>query len=120
VTVLNSVSQSDYAEVEYRIDDRKLQSDLLKVGTSGTALFLRNNPESKGFSFNLNYFLYGSSVLHKEGTNLQVKKIILGVPEYLGGEIMMQFDLPDSAEVADACGVIAHPAHAGSPKRAQK
>ena len=33
---------------------------------------------------------------------------MLGVPEYLGVQIQMQFDLPDSTEVADACGVILH------------
>jgi hypothetical protein len=45
---------------------------------------------------------------HKENTSPQVRNIVLGVPEYLGGEIEMKFDLPDSTEVADACGIILH------------
>jgi hypothetical protein len=56
----------------------------------------------------LDDLLYGHVLRHKEGTNAQVRRIMLGVPEYLGAQIQMQFDLPDSTEVADACGVILH------------
>lgn len=52
--------------------------------------------------------LYAHHLYHKENTNPQVRKVVLGVNEYLGGEIVMQFDFPDSTEVADACGVIWH------------
>ncbi len=34
--------------------------------------------------------------------------MVIGVSEYLGGEIVMQFDMPDASEVAEACGVILH------------
>jgi hypothetical protein len=57
----------------------------------------------------LNNLLYGHLMPHKEWTNSpQVRKIILGVSEYLAAQIQIEFDLPESTEVADACGVIEH------------
>jgi hypothetical protein len=50
----------------------------------------------------------GHVLTHKEGTGPQVQKIIVGVKEYLGSQIQMEFELPDSTDVADACGLIAH------------
>ncbi len=52
---------------------------------------------------------------HKENTNPQVRKVVIGVCEYLGGEIVMEFDNTDAAKPCDfappqttrrlACGV---------------
>ena len=51
----------------------------------------------------LNDLLYGHYMPHKEWTNNpQIRKIIFGVSEYLATQIQMEFDLPDSTEVADA------------------
>jgi hypothetical protein len=33
---------------------------------------------------------------------------MIGVPEYLGAQIQMQFDLPDSTEVMGARGLVLH------------
>jgi hypothetical protein len=45
---------------------------------------------------------------HKENTSPPVRKVIIGFDEYLGGEVVMQFEMPDPTEIADACGVIWH------------
>ncbi len=45
---------------------------------------------------------------HKEGTNPPVRKLIIGVPEYLGAEVEVEFDMPDPNEVAETCAVLWH------------
>jgi hypothetical protein len=59
----------------------------------------------------LDTLLYAHFLPHKENTTPSVKKAVIGIDEYLGGEIVMQFYFPsetDEVEVADACGVIWH------------
>ena len=89
---------SSNAFVQYRLDDGKMHKEYWGVGTDGTAIF---PPEIE-----LNTVLYGHFMKHKEGTNDPTKKLVMGVNEYLGAEIVMQFDLPDPAEMADACGLL--------------
>jgi hypothetical protein len=89
------------ASVEYRRDDMKLQLNCWGSSTDHSAVFLSD--------VDLNNLLYGHLMPHKEWTNSpQVRKIILGVSEYLAAQIQIEFDLPESTEVADACGVIEH------------
>ena len=45
---------------------------------------------------------------HKENTNPPVRKILIGVPEYLGTEIQAEFDMPEPSVVAEVCGVVVH------------
>ena len=52
--------------------------------------------------------LYGKESPHKAGKGEQVRRILLGAYEHEGGQIQMQFDLPDVTEVAEACGLIQH------------
>ena len=79
----------------------KLQPNCWSPSTDHSAVFLSD--------VDLNNLLYGHFMPHKESTdNPQVRKIILGVSEYLAAQIQMEFNLPDSTEVADACGVIEH------------
>ncbi len=86
--------------VEFRLDDRKLQSVYWSSSTDGSGAF---------FSFvDFDNLLYGHLLPHKENTGPPVRKVVLGVPEYLGAEVEVQFDLPDSNDVADTCGVIVH------------
>jgi hypothetical protein len=84
--------------VQYRLDDTKMHTELWHVGTDGTAVFLPD--------IELNTVLYGHFTRHKEGTNDPTKKVVIGVNEYMGAEVVMQFDLPDPTEVADACGLL--------------
>lgn len=88
------------ASVELRLDDRKLEDAYWGHSTDFSSLFFG--------STDLNNLLYSHLLYHKENTSPQVRKIVLGVPEFLGGEVVMQFDMPDAAEVGDACGVIWH------------
>lgn len=87
-------------KVEFRLDDGKLQSSSRSHSTDFSSLFFSD--------IDLNTLLYGHFMPHKENTNPQVRKIVLGVPEFLGGEVVMQFDMPDSSEVGDVCGVVWH------------
>jgi hypothetical protein len=55
-----------------------------------------------------NNLLYGHLLPHKENTGPQTRKLVIGLQEYLGPEVVIQFDLPDSTEVAETCGAIWH------------
>jgi len=92
-------------QVEFRLDDKKLQYDLWTASTDHSGVFLTKPFCGDCILANL---LYGHTLPHKEGSGPQVNKIIIGVPEYLAAQIQMQFDLPDSTEVAEACGIITH------------
>jgi hypothetical protein len=37
-----------------------------------------------------------------------VKKVVVKIPEYLGADVVIQFDMPDATEVAKVCGVTYH------------
>lgn len=95
--------------VQFRLDDGKLQNDAWSHSTDYSAVFFGHlggvvNTAPDVF----NNLLYGHILPHKENTNPQVRKIVIGLDEYLGGEVVLQFDLPDSTNVADSCGVIWH------------
>jgi hypothetical protein len=92
--------------VEFRLDDKKLHQEFWPVSTDRTGVFL--NPIPLCGDCTLENLLYGHVGWHDEGKGGQVRKLLMGVPEYLGAEIQLQFDLPDSTDVADACGLIAH------------
>lgn len=55
-----------------------------------------------------NEMLYGHFMPHKEGTGPQVKKFVIELPQYLGSDVVLQFNLPESTDVAEACGAIWH------------
>ena len=96
--------------VQFRLDDGKLQSENWGCSTDFSSIFfqLSNCPFcGSGYSIFAN-LLYGHAMYHKENTNPQVRKVVIGVNEYLGGEVVMQFDMPDAKEVGEACGIIWH------------
>ncbi len=86
--------------VEFRLDDGKLQS--------------RNWDHSKDYSavffgdLDFGTILYGHMLIHKENTSPQVRKFVIGVSQFLDSDVVIQFDFPESTEVADACGAIWH------------
>jgi hypothetical protein len=41
---------------------------------------------------------------HKPNSNPQVRKFVVAVQGHLGGQIVMQFDMPDAALVSASCG----------------
>ena len=104
-----SYNSSLLVSVQYRLDDGKLQSDSWRHSTDYSSLFFGGEKIIVDTGSTIfNNLLYGHLLPHKENTNPQVRKIVLGVPEYLGGEVVMQFDMPDATEVADTCGVLWH------------
>jgi len=84
--------------VHYRLDDGKMHNETWDISDDGRELFL---PEIE-----FNTVLYGHFTKHKEGTNPPVRKLVLGVNEHRGSEVVIQFDMPDPAEMADGCGAL--------------
>ncbi len=88
----------DAAAVHYRLDDGKVHNENWDISDDKTELFLP--------AIEFNTVLYGHFTKHKEGTNPPVHKLVLGVDEHKGGEVVIQFDMPDPTDMADACGVL--------------
>lgn len=92
--------RSGRVPVQFRLDDGKLQNIDWASSTDGAGAF---------FTFaDFANLLYGHMLPHKENTSPPVRKLILGVPEYLGSDIEVQFDMPEPNDVADSCGVLVH------------
>jgi len=100
----------EFVSVKYRLDGGKLQDEQWGRSTDFAAIFF-SHPTcplcGSGYDIFAN-ILYGHGMYHKENTNPQVRKVVIGVSEFLGGEVVMQFDMPDATEVAEACGIILH------------
>lgn len=93
-------SQLSGLTVQYRLDDGKIQTERWSISTDFSGTFY---PETT-----LNTLLYGHAMAHKEGSNAPVRKLVVATNEFVGGEIVMQFDMPDPDSVAEACGVVVH------------
>jgi hypothetical protein len=102
----SNVSTGGDVHDQFRLDKGKLQNAYWSHSTNYAAIFFHYSIGSGWEEFaNL---LYGHRDYHKENSNPQVRKVVIGVPEFLGTEVVMQFDMPDATEVADACGVISY------------
>jgi hypothetical protein len=86
--------------VTFRLDEGKLQTEAWHSSTDHSAAFFGD--------LTLNTLLYGHFLRHKENTNEQVRKVIIGLNEAFAGEVQIEFDMPDPTEVAEACGVVMH------------
>jgi len=84
--------------VQYRLDDGKIQTEDWTPSTNYGAIFFKD--------ITLNTLLYGHFMPHKEGTNPPVRKLTVAVDEYLAGEVVMEFDLPDPTDPASVCGTL--------------
>jgi hypothetical protein len=84
--------------VEFRLDDKKIQSGFWTPSTDFGGAFFTD--------VDLDNLLYGHMLQHKEGTGDPVHKIVMAADEYLGGQMVAQFDMPDPTQVAETCGVI--------------
>jgi hypothetical protein len=100
VTVGAVVDHSSGVWVNYRLDDGKIHKETWGTGTDGTAIF----PDE----IQVNTILYGHFMPHKEGTGSPIHEIVIAVNEFLGAEVVMQFDVPDPTPAAEACGIILH------------
>jgi hypothetical protein len=96
--------------IQFRLDDGKLQSENLSRSTDFSSIFFASPTCSlcgSGSDVFAN-ILYGHHLPHKENTGSQIRKVVIGVSEYLGGEVVLQFDMPDASDVAETCGIIWH------------
>jgi hypothetical protein len=86
--------------VQYRLDDGKIQTERWGISTDFSSAFFAEAT--------LNNLLYGHVMAHREGSSAPVRKIVVATDEFVGGEIVIQFDMPEPDAVAEACGVIVH------------
>jgi hypothetical protein len=108
--LLVSTTQTLVPVMYRRDDEKKIQNDAWAASTNYSALFLGFQ---SGFihdngELHLSQLFYGHDVLHVEGKGEQVRKLVISVPEYLGGDVVMRFDLPDLTNVSDSCGLVQH------------
>ena len=103
-------NRSSFVEVQFRLDDGKLQSERWGRSTNFSSIFLTHPtcPLCGSGDDILGNLLFGHARTTKENTNPQIRRVVIDVSEYLGGEVVMQFDMPDATEVAEACGIIMH------------
>lgn len=99
-TVLAGSPVSTGSEIQFRLDDKKVQAELWQPSTDFGGAFFSN--------LDLNNLLYGHVFPHKEGTGDPVRKLVIAANEYLALQVVAQFDMPDPTPVAEACGVIFH------------
>lgn len=97
--------RSSRVAIQYRLDDGKIHTSSLAHSPDFKMLALQTWGCETCL---LNDFFYGHDISHKENTSPQIKRVVLSIPEYRGGNIVIQFDLPDVTEVAKACGVTYH------------
>jgi len=98
--VLDGHTDSGRSTVEFRLDDGKVQTGYWTPSTDFGGDFFTDA--------DLNNLLYGHMLPHKEGTGAPVHKVVIAANEYLAGQVVAQFDMPDPTSVAEACGVIFH------------
>jgi hypothetical protein len=90
---------------QYRLDDGKVHTQYLSHSPDFKMISLQ--PEGCGECM-INDLFYGHIVPHKENTSPQTRKVVFNIPEPRGGNVVIQFDLPDVTEVARVCGVSYH------------
>jgi hypothetical protein len=100
-----SYDNSSRVETQYRLDDGKVHTAYLYHSKNFKSVSLKAPFCGECIIEDL---LYGHQMPHKEGSGPQVKKVVLSIPEYLGANVVIEFDLPDSSEVASACGISFH------------
>jgi hypothetical protein len=91
--------------VIFRLNDDKAQDALWNPSKDFSGMFFSGLGSGWEEFANL---LYAHRAYHKDSTCPQVQKIIIRVPQFMGIDMVMQFILPDSREVADACGIISY------------
>lgn len=97
---LSATTKPNGVPVEYRLDDGKLQRRNWDHSTDGSGAFFSD--------VEFNTLVYGHFMPHKENTNPPVRKLVIGVPEYSGAQIQVEFGMPEPTAVAEACGVVLH------------
>ena len=85
------------SQVDMRLDERKKTEDFWEYSNDGKTLFFDRDQ--------LDRLLTGKLLGHPSKDEL-TKRVILGVTEALGNEVIVQFDMPaDQSEIIEACGL---------------
>jgi hypothetical protein len=85
------------SQVDMRLDDRKKTEDWWEYSNDGKTLFFDKTQFDK--------LLTGKLLGHPSKDEL-TKRVILGVTEALGNEVIVQFDMPASqSDIIEACGL---------------
>ena len=92
-------------QLQYRLDDGKVHTQPLAHSADFKMVSLQ--PEACGECM-INDLFYGHIVPHKENSSPQIKKVVFNIPQSRGGNVVIQFDLPDVTEVGRTCGVTYH------------
>jgi hypothetical protein len=98
-----SHSKNGRIRTEYRLDDGKVHAEFLDPSTDFKAVSLK---APRCGNCVLDDWFYGDA--HKDASSSQVRKIVLNLSEFKGGNVVIQFDLPDITQVASACGLKNH------------
>lgn len=92
-----SLKGSWQSQVDMRLDDRKKTEDWWEYSNDGKTLFFDGNQLDK--------LLTGKLLGHPSKDPL-TKRVILGVTEAFGNEVIVQFDMPaDQSEIIEMCGL---------------
>ena len=88
--------------VHYRLNEGKLQDEWWQLTADQAHL------RFEGFATRgaMRGILTGHLLPFRHKGDLDLDKIIIGVEEFQGREVVMQFDLPESEEVAASCGTV--------------
>ncbi len=85
------------SQVDMRLDERKKTEDYWEYSNDGKTLFFDRDQLDK--------LLTGKLLGHPSKDEL-TKRVILGVVEAFGNEIIVQFDMPsDQSDIINACGL---------------
>ena len=91
---------------EYRVDDGKVKAEVWSYSSNYAAIVLSSPTGEEGnFEMYLDDLLYSHKAAYKEHASIPAKKAVVRVSEFLGGNITMEFDLPDPAVLAESCGL---------------
>jgi hypothetical protein len=98
VNAVIDLTNGKASTVQYRLNDGKVQTaGELEVGTSTDFQALSLT------SMLLSNILWGHELPHKPHSSDQVHKFVIAVQQHLGGQIVMEFDMPDAEQVGAAC-----------------
>ena len=85
------------SQVDMRLDERKKTEDFWEYSNDGKTLFFDRDQLDR---------LLTRKLLGHPSKDELTKRVILGVTEALGNEVIVQFDMPaDQSEIIEACGL---------------
>ena len=83
--------------VQYRLDGGKVQREEWKPREDHRGAYFKDST--------LNNLLFGHTLPHKPGSGDAIRKATIALDEFMHGEVVMQFEMPNPDQIADACGV---------------